>query len=364
MELLKKEKSKFYWYDFTVAGKRYRGSTKETNRVRAGSIASIKLAKVIDGADPLPRKSPRLSEFSDRFLRWAREAKLEDQSKKYYKRGWRLLSQTPLPEFRLDQITAEEIDRTRFIGAAANSNCALRTLRRMLHKAEEWKLVRQAAKFKLLKEYGRTLDDEARPSCWLPRTSLSRAASGNPKCDRCLATSSCWCVIPECGTSASSTACVSRTSIGKKSYLCARQQDSRWSAYGADERPRSLYRAQSLRKAAGRLGVRLKAFRVWSSYDDCQTFSQGAQEGGPAEDTGPVLWTPRLRHADSEADRKSGGRDEDHGAQGREDSNAVSTPRDGDRACCTEPDGQDNSLRSVSCAKNFYGTLYGTPEKP
>ncbi|HEX8924512.1 MAG TPA: site-specific integrase, partial [Terriglobales bacterium] len=32
-----------------------------------------------------------------------------------------------------------------------------------LHKAEEWKLVRQAAKFKLLKEYGRSLrlDDEA-----------------------------------------------------------------------------------------------------------------------------------------------------------------------------------------------------------
>ncbi len=183
MELLKKEKSKFYWYDFTVAGKRYRGSTKETNRVRAGSIASIKLAKVIDGKDPLPRKSPRLSEFSDRFLRWLREAKLEDQTKKYYKRGWRLLSQTPLLGFCLDQITAEEIDRTKFIGAAANTNCALRTLRRMLHKAEEWKLVRQAAKFKLLKEYGRTLrlDDEAEAKLLAAADKLVKNGEWKPK---------------------------------------------------------------------------------------------------------------------------------------------------------------------------------------
>jgi len=184
VELLKKKKSKFYWYDFTVAGKRYRGSTKETNRVRAESIASIKLAQVvIDGKDPLPRKSPWLNEFSDRFLRWVREAKLEDQTKKYYKRGWRLLSQTPLPGFRLDQITAEEIDRTKFIGAAANTNCALRTLRRMLHKAEEWKLVRQSAKFKLLKEYGRTLrlDGEAEAKLLAAADKFVKSGEWKPK---------------------------------------------------------------------------------------------------------------------------------------------------------------------------------------
>jgi hypothetical protein len=32
VELFKKRKSKYYWYDFTVAGRRYRGSTKESQQ--------------------------------------------------------------------------------------------------------------------------------------------------------------------------------------------------------------------------------------------------------------------------------------------------------------------------------------------
>ena len=58
MELLRKKKSKFYWYDFTVGGRRYRGSTKESNRNRAGSIAAIKLAQAMEAKDSLPRKAP------------------------------------------------------------------------------------------------------------------------------------------------------------------------------------------------------------------------------------------------------------------------------------------------------------------
>lgn len=50
-----------------------------------------------------------------------------------------------------------------FSGAPSNANCALRTLRRMLHKAEEWKLIRHAPKLKLKKEYRRSrrLDEDA-----------------------------------------------------------------------------------------------------------------------------------------------------------------------------------------------------------
>ena len=43
MKLFKKRKSKFYWYDFTVRGCRYRASTQETKSVRALKIASLKL---------------------------------------------------------------------------------------------------------------------------------------------------------------------------------------------------------------------------------------------------------------------------------------------------------------------------------
>jgi len=52
VELFRKNKSKYYWYDFTVRGERYRGSTKETNETRAQKAASLKLAATIKGSDP------------------------------------------------------------------------------------------------------------------------------------------------------------------------------------------------------------------------------------------------------------------------------------------------------------------------
>ena len=48
MKLFRKQKSKFYWYDFTVRGRRYRGSTQETKAVRATTAASLKLAEVME----------------------------------------------------------------------------------------------------------------------------------------------------------------------------------------------------------------------------------------------------------------------------------------------------------------------------
>jgi hypothetical protein len=38
VKLFKKPKSKFYWYDFKVRGRRYRASTQETKSVRALQI--------------------------------------------------------------------------------------------------------------------------------------------------------------------------------------------------------------------------------------------------------------------------------------------------------------------------------------
>jgi hypothetical protein len=46
VNLFKKPKSKFYWYDFTVRGRRYRASTQETKSVMALQTASLKLAAV------------------------------------------------------------------------------------------------------------------------------------------------------------------------------------------------------------------------------------------------------------------------------------------------------------------------------
>jgi len=64
---------------------------------------------------------------------------------------------------RLDHITADDAEALRFPGSSANANNALRTLRRMLNKGKEWKLLWNVPEFKLFKEDGRSLrlDEEA-----------------------------------------------------------------------------------------------------------------------------------------------------------------------------------------------------------
>jgi len=52
VELYKKRDSRFYWYDFKWRGKRYRSSTKETNKKRAGKIAALRLSQAMGGIGP------------------------------------------------------------------------------------------------------------------------------------------------------------------------------------------------------------------------------------------------------------------------------------------------------------------------
>jgi integrase len=163
VELFEKTNSKFYWYDFTVRGKRYRGSTKQTQRVKAEKVAALKLAEAMEEHNPLDRKVPTLRELSSRFLEWVSTARLVDGSRNYYRTGWKMLENTTVAGMKLDQITTDDAEALRFPGSPANGNNALRTLSRMLSKAKEWKLLRYVPEFKLFKETGRTLklDDEA-----------------------------------------------------------------------------------------------------------------------------------------------------------------------------------------------------------
>ena len=154
MELFRKKDSRFYWYDFKVRGKRYRGSTKETNKKRAGSVAALRFSQVTEGRGLLNPKAPTLQELSARFLGWVESAALARKTRKYYTNGWRLLSSTTIAGMHLDHITKDQVEALRFGSSAANVNCALRTLRRMLHKGEEWNLLIKVPKFKLWPEQG------------------------------------------------------------------------------------------------------------------------------------------------------------------------------------------------------------------
>ena len=57
VKLFRKPNSRFYWYDFTVRGHRYRRSTQETKLARAAKAGSVKLGSVIEGTDPF--REPR-----------------------------------------------------------------------------------------------------------------------------------------------------------------------------------------------------------------------------------------------------------------------------------------------------------------
>ena len=163
VELLRRNKSKYYWYDFTVRGERYRGSTKETNETRAQKAAALKLAATIKGSDPLDRKPPTLREYSRDFLEWVATGRLEPDTRRYYRNGWRLLEQTKIAAMRMDLISKDEVEKLQFPGSASNGNNALRTLRRMYSKAKEDKLIFEVPDFALFKEHGRSLrlNDEA-----------------------------------------------------------------------------------------------------------------------------------------------------------------------------------------------------------
>jgi len=85
VKLFKKANSRFYWFDFTVRGQRYRGSTGETKAVRATKVASMKLAQALEHGDLFPTKPTVLAEFSQRFQSWLDEARLEEKTRKYYR---------------------------------------------------------------------------------------------------------------------------------------------------------------------------------------------------------------------------------------------------------------------------------------
>lgn len=87
MELFRRRNSNSWQYDFTVRGKRFRGSTNETTKTRAAAKAALIMSRAMEGNDPLPRKAPLLQDFSARFLEWLETTGLEQKTKTYYQTG-------------------------------------------------------------------------------------------------------------------------------------------------------------------------------------------------------------------------------------------------------------------------------------
>lgn len=149
------KRGRFFHYDFIVAGERYRGSTKQTTQTRAEKFEALMMVDARDGRLSTS-KIPRLIDFSSRFLKWVEECRLDSDTKRYYRNGWRMLEKTKLAGMNLSGISNDDVEA---LGPAEHSsyniNTARRTLRRMLSKAVEWKLIRTAPRISLEEEHGR-----------------------------------------------------------------------------------------------------------------------------------------------------------------------------------------------------------------
>src|ERR1017187_5465798 len=176
MRLYSDPRSPYLFYDFNYRGKRHPGSNDEKSKSAAEKVATNHLAKLMAGDPDAKRnhQAPTLQEFSERFFTWAKNSgTLEVNTLKYYEYGWRLLSFSILAGTPIDQIDSEIIDTTKFQRPVINRrtgkvtdvwvDCsktytqqAQRTLRVMLGKGTEWRLLKTRVSFKIAKTPARS----------------------------------------------------------------------------------------------------------------------------------------------------------------------------------------------------------------
>jgi len=163
-----------WYYLFYINGRRYRGSTKTKNEKQAERVEARKRVAAEAGESLRPRRVPLVRDFAKPFLEWLDKTTLEKKTKDDYRNGRRLILKTALSGMRMDQITADDVATTKFHESPYSRNCAIRTLRRMLGKARDWKVIREAPRIKTVKVFPRdrmvTVEDEKRllPACPRP----------------------------------------------------------------------------------------------------------------------------------------------------------------------------------------------------
>ena len=154
VEIYKREGSKYWLVDFTVDGKRCRKSTRATTKTRAMEVAADLIKEAQVGGGPKHKgPSPQLQAFVDeRFLPFINNSQLDPDTKRYYENGWRMLKTTEVANQPIAGIRTIDAAVLEFPGSGANSNCALRTLRRVLSHSCDLGLLIAVPKIKLRKE--------------------------------------------------------------------------------------------------------------------------------------------------------------------------------------------------------------------
>lgn len=158
MQLYKR--GKHFWVRFTVRGRQYRQSTKETTRT-AAAVAASDIVKQVQSTGKTPAKDepiPTLREFARGWFTdfITGNSRLTEKSKEYYLYGILLLDNQRVMSMQLDAITSEDADMIRTDHSASTHNTALRTLRRMLNLAAKRGIINKVPRIQLLVENRRT----------------------------------------------------------------------------------------------------------------------------------------------------------------------------------------------------------------
>src|SRR5271157_5543240 len=68
------KRGRIYHYEFELGGRRYRGSTKRTNRQDALKVEATKRTRLLNSLQDIPHPTavPTFAELADQFLKWAK----------------------------------------------------------------------------------------------------------------------------------------------------------------------------------------------------------------------------------------------------------------------------------------------------
>ena len=158
MSVFKRPDSEYFWFKFSYKGTHYQRSAKVKNKREAEKIEAAFRTLLANGSVGLEDSTPAptLKEFSQQFIDFV-ETRHSDKPatvRFYSHRLSVLLKWEPIRNTKLDRI--DEALIARYIGLRRKTvgivsvNRELATLRRLLHLAQEWKLIKVLPKIKLL----------------------------------------------------------------------------------------------------------------------------------------------------------------------------------------------------------------------
>lgn len=143
-----------WWSRIENNGTVHQQSLRTKNKNTAIELEAALKTSLVTGQHQIAKNCPTLKEFETRLFDHLR-IHVKPRSLQFYKEQYALLKDSLLGNMRLSLIDSAACDalkqwRHEQKVAVATVNHAVRTLRRALHQAEEWRLIDRAPKLKLM----------------------------------------------------------------------------------------------------------------------------------------------------------------------------------------------------------------------